>query len=202
MRRAALGVVLLVLWTANTAAQRPAAGKHRSGFWIESVAGIGNARVACSDCTEVVSLWGFANNFRIGGTISDHVLIGFEGFDLLDRAFGFSPSDPTTRADTWTSALVIIWYPGRRGLFFKGGVGSATGQFSIPSGAGQADTSTGRGIGLTFGAGWDWPISRRFALTGNVGTYIAAIGDVVLPSRRVDDVIATMYALGIGVTFR
>ena len=57
-------------------------------------------------------------------------------------------------------------------------------------------------MGLTFGAGWDWSVSRKFALTANVATYVVAVGDIVLPGQRVDDVIATMYQAAIGFTFR
>ena len=44
--------------------------------------------------------------------------------------------------------------------------------------------------------------SRRIALTANLATYVTAVGDIVLPTRRVDDVIATIYELGIGFTIR
>jgi hypothetical protein len=86
-------------------------------------------------------------------------------------------------------------------LFFKGGVGAAVGQFSVPSAA-QADTSTGGGLGLTVGLGWDWSISRKFAITANFGAFVTALGDVELPASRVDDVIATLYQGSIGFTFR
>jgi hypothetical protein len=65
-----------------------------------------------------------------------------------------------------------------------------------------ADTSNGGGIGLTFGLGWDAPISRKFAFTGNAAVFVTAVGDVVFPGRRVDDVIPTMYQLSIGFTVR
>jgi hypothetical protein len=139
---------------------------------------------------------------RIGGTVSDHAVIGVEVFTFLDRAFGFAPEDSTTTAETGTIAVVLLWFPGRHGLFFKGGVGGAFGQFSLPTGPAQVDTSTGGGMGLTFGAGWDWSISRKLAITLNGGVFVTALGDVALPSRRVDDVIATMYQLSIGLTFR
>lgn len=178
---------------------------HRSGLWGELGSGPGNVRVACSGCEDVVTAPGATSYVRIGSTISDHVLIGFEVFTFLDEAFGFSPGDSSTAAETGTAAIIIMWYPGRHGLFFKGGVGAAFGQFSVPTDSGgvvSADTSAGGGIGLTFGLGWDLPISRKFAFTGNAATFVTALGDVVLPGRRVDDVIATMYSVSIGFTFR
>jgi hypothetical protein len=150
----------------------------------------------------VLSASGATSYLRIGGTVSDHVLIGGEIFSLLDQGFGFGAGDSSRTAETGTVAIIVMWYPGRSGVFFKGGVGVAFGQFTVPGGTTQADTSSGEGIGLTFGAGWDWSISRKFAFTANVGVYVTAIGDVQLPGRRVDDVIATMYEGSIGFTFR
>jgi hypothetical protein len=171
-------------------------------LWAELGAGPGRVRIACSGCTdEVVAASGLTSYFRIGGTVSDHVVIGVEVFSFLDRAFGFSPSDSATTAETATATVVVMWFPGRRGLFFKGGVGLAGGQFSIPGTAG-ADTSSGGGIGLTFGFGWDFSISRRFAITTNFAAYVTAVGDLVVPGQRVDDVIATMYQGSIGFTVR
>ncbi len=60
----------------------------------------------------------------------------------------------------------------------------------------------GVGVGLTFGLGWDFAISRKFAITANAAAFITAIGDLVLPSGTVDDVIATMYVVSIGFTVR
>jgi len=174
---------------------------HRSGLWVELGAGPGRVRIACSGCTDVVAAGAPTSYFRIGGTVSDRVVIGLEVFSLLDRAFGFSLGDTSTTAETATATVVVLWFPSRRGFFFKGGVGLAAGQFTVPGTAG-ADTSNGGGIGLTYGIGWDFAISRKFAITTNFAAYVTAVGDVVLPGRRVDDVIATMYQGAIGFTFR
>jgi hypothetical protein len=196
----ALGVIA-TLWSTAAPAQRPAR-PHRGGLWGEFGVGPGHVRVACAGCTNVVASNGSTSYFRIGGTVSDHVLIGFEAFSLLDKAFHFSLDVPTSSAETATATVVVLWYPGRRGLFFKSGVGIAAGQYSIPTSPTQADTSTGAGIGLTFGTGWDWSISRKFAITANIAAYVTGVGDIVLTGRRVDDVIATMYQASIGFTFR
>ena len=184
-------------WAQQPRPRRP----HRSGLWGEIGLGPGRVRVACSGCTDVVVATGTTGYFRIGGTVSDRVLIGFEAFSLFDRAFAFSPGDSARTAETATATLVVIWFPSRLGLFVKGGVGIAGGQFIHPGTAG-ADTSNSAGIGLTFGGGWDFAISRKFAVTLNVAAYVTAVGDVVLPGKRIDDVIATMYQGAIGFTFR
>jgi hypothetical protein len=193
--------VLVALCGSGLAAQRPMR-PHRAGLWGEVGVGAGHVRVTCAACTSVVPADGPTSYVRIGGTVSDHVVIGFEAFSLLDKAFNFSLDVSESTAETATAAVIILWYPGRTGLFFKGGVGAAGGQYTIPRNATQADTSSGAGMGLTFGAGWDWSISRKFALTANVSTFVVAVGDIVLPGQRVDDVIATLYQASIGFTFR
>lgn len=200
MRLILAAVALVILGSGGAAAQRRSR-PHRSGLWGELSSGTGHVRIACSGCNDVVTANGATSFVRIGGTVSDHVVIGFEAFSLLDRGLGFFSQDTTT-AETATAAIVVLWFPGRHGLFFKGGAGAAGGQFILPSGPTEADTSNGAGIGLTFGLGWDWSISRKFAITANAATFVVGLGDIVLPTRRVDDVIATMYQASIGVTFR
>lgn len=201
MSRTLTLLLLTTLAAAALAAQRPSR-PHRGGLWGEIGFGPGLVRVACAGCTNVVSANGPTSFLRIGGTASDHVLIGFEAFAQLDTAFNFSLDVKTSTAETVTAMVIILWYPGRRGLFFKGGMGVAGGQYTIPTSPTQADTSTGAGIGLSFGTGWDWSISRKFAITVNLAAYVTAVGDIVLTGRRVDDVIATMYQGSIGFTFR
>jgi hypothetical protein len=197
--RAAAWLGTLALMAGGLSAQdRP----KRSGLWGEIAPGVGHVRLACSGCPNVETNNGLTSNFRIGGTISKQVLIGFETFSLTNNPLEVKNPGESS-AETGTLAIIMMWYPGKRGLFFKGGVGAAWGDFIFfQNGATQADTSEGAGMGLTFGMGWDWPISRKFAITANLGTYVTALGDVVLPGRRVDDLIATMYQLGVGFTFR
>ena len=193
--------LLVTMGGSALAAQRPMR-PHRAGLWGELGFGAGHVRVTCATCTSVVPADGPTSYVRIGGAVSDHVVIGFEAFSLLDKAFNFSLDVKESTAETATAAVIILWYPGRTGLFFKGGVGAAGGLYTIPRNATQSDTSSGAGMGLTFGAGWDWSFSRKFALTANVSTFVVAVGDIVLPGQRVDDVIATMYQASIGFTFR
>lgn len=206
MTRPAYLVVLALLCGAAAAAYAQEAPKrHRRGLWGELGSGPGYVRIACSDCEDVVGATGTTGYLRVGGVISKNVVIGVEFFSFLDKAFGFAPEDSNAVAETGTAAIVLLWYPGRHGLFFKGGVGAAFGQFSVPvdsAGVALADTSNGGGIGLTFGLGWDLPISRKFAITANAAAFVTALGDVALPGRRVDDVIATIYQASIGFTIR
>lgn len=179
-------------------AQRP----HRSGLWIELGSGPAAVRVACGGCSHVTVAGGSGGQLRIGGVLSDRVLIGVEAFGFTDEAFVFNGGDASVVAETGMLAAVVLWFPWRSGAFLKGGVGLADGTFTATPTGGSALVTEGLGVGLTFGLGYDLPVSRKFAVTANAAAFITAIGDIVLPAGLVDDVIATMYVFTIGVTVR
>ena len=87
------------------------------------------------------------------------------------------------------------------GAFAKSGVGIAVGEFTVGEQSSQTVVD-GIGVSLTFGVGADVPIWRSLALTANGGVWFSAIGDIVLPNTRVDDVIATLYSINIGFAIR
>ena len=178
--------------------QRP----HRTGLWAELGGGGGRLRMTCSTCTDPINAPGATGLTRMGGTLSDHVMLGGESAIFIDEAFGFGSGGSTTVAELETVGVVVLWFPWRLGFFLKGGVGVAEGRFTIANGGAPPDSTEGVGIGMTFGVGWDVPISRRFAFTANVSSVITAVGDIVLPARRVDDVIGSMLHWSVGVTFR
>ena len=197
----ALSAVLLVapLLPGPACAQR----HHRTRLWAEfPVGGPGSVRVACSGCTEVTTGAGVGTIFRMGGAVSERAFLGGEAFSFTDRSFGFTPGDTSVAAESSTLMIIVLWFPWRSGVFFKGGVGATSGDYIVSSTPTQADTSHGDGIAMTLGLGFDLPISRKFAITANAAAFILAMGDVVLPLRRVDDVIATVYHAGIGLTWR
>lgn len=178
--------------------QRP----HRTGFWAEISGGPGHARVACSGCVELATAPGWSSLMRVGGLLSDKVMLGIETFGFADQAFTFVPVDLSGVASTGGLSVVAVWFPGASGFFVKGGIGMVAASLAAPTTDTQSDTTEAVGVGMTFGLGYDFVISRRFAVTANVGSSIAAVGDLILPGRRVDDVIATMYHATIGLTVR
>ncbi|HXV89747.1 MAG TPA: hypothetical protein VD707_00165 [Gemmatimonadales bacterium] len=197
--RLALAVTLVAGALADrAAAQRP----HRSGLWFELGSGPAAVRVACAGCADVSFEGGSGGYLRVGGVVSDRVLLGVEAFGFDDETFGFTAGDTAFVAETATVAAVALWFPWRSGAFLKGGVGIAEGSFTTTPTPGSPVIAEGVGVGLTFGVGWDFAISRKFAITANAAAFITAIGDLVLPSETVDDVIATMYVVSIGFTVR
>lgn len=179
--------------------QRP----HRTGLWAELGGGGGRLRMTCAACTDPINAPGATGLTRMGGTLSDDVMLGGESAIFIDEAFGFGGGgNASTVAELEMVGVVVLWYPSRLGFFLKGGVGVAEGRFTIANGGAPPDSTEGVGIGMTFGVGWDVPISRRFAFTANLSSVITAVGDIVLPTRRVEDVIGSMAHWSVGLTFR
>ena len=175
---------------------------HRSGLWGELGAGPARIRIGCGGCDTVTTEAGGASFLRIGGTISRKVLMGVETYTFTDNSFGFSESDSTTVAENETISAIVLWYPYRSHFFIKGGVGVAHGRFTVDPNGAAPQVADGTGVGINFGLGLDVPLSRKFALTANVGSYITAIGDLQLPGLTIDDVIPTTYLLSLSLTFR
>ena len=182
----------------TVAAQRP----HRSGLWFEAGWGPSSIRVACTGCEDVTRAAGSGASFRLGGTISDKVLIGVEVFSFLDESFGIGEDDESLIAEHSNVGGVVLWWPWKGGFFLKGGVGVANGRFTVDPETEAEQVISGTGVGLTFGVGLDLPVTRWLAFTFNGAAYVTAIGDLVLPNARVDDVIPSMYALTLGFTIR
>jgi hypothetical protein len=196
--RLLLATVVTVLTVGTVEAQRP----HRSGLWFEAGWGPSSIRVSCTGCEEITRASGSGVGIRVGGVISDRVLIGLESFTFLDETFGLAADDTSLVARTSNLGGVVIWYPGRSGFFLKGGVGIAQGEFTLQADTEEEEVFEGTGVGLTFGVGLDIPVKRWLAISLNAGAYVTAIGDLVLPTVRVDDVIPSMYALTVGFTIR
>lgn len=194
-----LPMLLLLLGVAPLAAQRP----HRRGFWLEFGGGPATARVACAGCSSVTTATGSSGYLRLGGTVSRGVLLGVELASFSDERFGFhTDPDRRVKAETASLGILALWYPWRGGFFLKGGVGLAGGDFTVRPDSGQRRTVNGNGVGMNFGVGYDLNLSGRLALTATAAASIAAIGDLVLPTVTIDDAIASVYHLNLGLTFR
>lgn len=213
-RAATLCTLLLAILAGAAVAQNPPQPAkrqrpHRSGLWVELAGGFASLRVSCSarngtecDADDIVSTNGSGGLTRVGGVISDNVLLAWESALFSRETFIFAEGDTSVVAELESTGIAMLWYPSRTGLFLKGGVGVAQGRFTVPTGVAQTDTVQGTGISLTFGFGWDWSFARKYALTLNAAAFVTAIGDLALPSTRVDDVIGTMYLLTLSFTFR
>jgi hypothetical protein len=191
-------MVLLVAASHDAAGQASA----RSGFWLEAGWGAGTVRSACSACPSVTVAYGTSTHLRAGTALSARALLGLEFFALHSTDLVLADGTPPVDAENGSIAPVVIWYVGRSGLFLKGGVGLARGTFTVRSTSGEPVTTERTGSAITFGVGFDLGVARRFALTANLGMNVAAIGDIDVDGTVADDVVATVYEAGVGITLR
>jgi hypothetical protein len=179
-----------------------AQGATRSGFWAEVAGGTGTVRNTCAHCDGVTVAFGSVSSFRVGGSLNPRVLVGLEIVSLYSAELFFAGSPTPVEAENGSLAPVVIWYVGGSGFFLKAGAGLAQGTFTVRSTDGEPVTTERMGSSLTFGMGFDIGIMRWFALTANLSTYVTAIGDVHVDGTIIDDVIATVYEAGVGITLR
>lgn len=201
MRR---GTVIALLATAllGSTSALTAQERFRSKLWLELGGGPGVGRISCSNCDRVISAAGTSSNFRIGGVLSEKVLVALDNFTFVNRGFSLDEEEGKVVAETSTAALSVLWYPGRSGFYAKGGVGVAYGNFTVDAIDSEPLVASGVGLGLTSGIGYDYVLSRRLLITFNAGALVAAIGDITLRTGRVDDVIASLYQFTVGLTVR
>ena len=202
VRRKLAPLAALLFSLLGPAQEVTAQARPRGGLWVEAGWGAGTVRSACSACAAVTVAYGTSSHLRVGGAVSPRVLLGIELFALhssdLLLAEGLAPVD----AENGSLAPVVIWYTGGSGLFLKGGVGLARGTFTVRPATGGIATTERGGLAITFGVGFDVGIASWLALTANLGTYVTAIGDIPLDGAVVDDVVATVYEAGVGLTLR
>lgn len=198
----AIGVLTAIVCIVAGAEEVRGQSPMRSGLWVELGLGPSLATAACAGCADP-SLDGAGTVYgRLGGTVASGVFLGVElAAHTTDT---FSPVEPgeAGRVEVSNLSAVVLWAPLDAGFLVKGGIGIADGRVSVDPGEGAAAVARGTGVGLTFGAGWDFPVSSRLSISANAATWVSAVGDIVLPSRRVEDVIATEYGVTIGLTLR
>lgn len=199
--RALIGVVAGMLLHAS-APTASSAQALRSGFWLEGSTGTGTVRNTCAGCQHVTVAYGTASHIRVGGSLNQRVLVGVELFALHSSELRLVPGSTPVDARNGSLAPIVIWYVGHSGFFLKAGAGLARGTFSVQSASRGTVTAKRTGSGLTFGIGYDIALMRWVGLTANFGTYVTAIGDINVDDTFVDDVIATVYEAGVGITWR
>lgn len=191
------GLMLLLGLTADARGQ-----SVRSGLWLEGARGTGTVRNTCAGCEGVSVGYGSTYHVRLGGALNPRVLLGLEVFSLhstdLVLAGGAGPVDSRNTS----VSPIVIWYVGGDGFFLKGGAGLSRGTFSVESPAGALVETDRIGSGLTFGVGFDMGLTSWLGLSADLSTYVTAVGDVDVSGSLVDDVIATVYHVGLGLTIR
>ena len=129
-----------------------------------------------------------APSFQIaaGGRVTPRFLVGLEWNVWADQG---QLSDQQLHAVN----LIGMWYPVKRGLFFKGGFGMGFDRIETVDGV-----FTDSGFGLSAGVGLDLPIARNVALLPKADLYIQTYND---PGQS-NDYQERLLQLGVGVHFR
>ncbi|NOT06667.1 MAG: hypothetical protein HOP28_00520 [Gemmatimonadales bacterium] len=132
-------------------AQSESRPQTRNGFWIGF--GLGYGSLGCEDCDDRAGAG--SAYFKLGGTVSQRLLIGgeFNGWTKKESGVTLSYSH---------ASGVVYFYPSARGgLYLKGGAGIAT----IRLDAGPFGDGSTTGAGIILGIGYDARVGRNFSLT-------------------------------------
>ena len=138
------------------------AGSHpqnHKGFFIGFNLGAGVAAVRSTVTGETVQESGGAINIRLGGAVLNNVLLGAELAGWVRESSG--------RPVGIGNALFALTYYPARGLYFRAGMGFGS-HFSenVPDGSAEAKDEGGVAWGLA--SGYEWRLTRHFALSPQV----------------------------------
>ena len=152
-------------------AQAPADIHEHRGFWIGF--GLGGG-VNLSEGLDGERLGGGAGYLRLGGTVSQRVLLGFDGIFWGRDENGNSIA-------RGNSSFAMLFYPsGRGGGFLKGGLGWSN-IARVTTSGNSTTTTTKSGFGLTLGTGWDVRLGHNLYLTPNLDFLFQAFSSEVDP---------------------
>ncbi|HEX6942597.1 MAG TPA: outer membrane beta-barrel protein [Gemmatimonadaceae bacterium] len=151
------------------------AGKYPNdhhGFFIGFNLGAGTADIN-TDGADTDREWGGCANFRAGGAISNQLLLGGE-------FTGWARDDDGNTTSLSTFLFAATYYPGPSGFFLRGGVGFGTSSFEADAGDGFTLSKDETGFALAAAAGYEWRLTKKFALGPQVEfNYLNIGGDLV-----------------------
>lgn len=186
-------IVLAALATTTAEAQKPAPGRNaRQGFWIGFGFGPGSVGFDCASCGSDRTTGG-SGYLRLGGTISQSFLLGFE-------ANGWAKSEGGVDDVVATGFLMAHWYPSRNGaLYIKFGIGGmswvsedATDELAATAGA------------AIIGVGYEIRLTRNMSLTPFLNSMASGNAEFELNGQPVTgaaDFKMNMVQAGLGLTW-
>jgi hypothetical protein len=179
MRRWSLFVILAIfaLIPVLTAGDALAAKyEHvRDGFLIGISLGGGSADLNFEDeagrSVETDRESGGAGDFRVAYAIQPECALGVEASGWTKEVDG----------GTWTFsvfAAAVTYYPGAKGFFVRGGVGAGNIEFETRS-EGVTITASDGGFGALGAIGYEWRLTKKFALGPQAEFAYMSVGDGV-----------------------
>ena len=151
MTRSTMVVALLAVATTLLPAAATAQAPARSGFFIGFGFGGGSFGIEDADERET-SISGY---FKIGGALSDHVLLGAESSGWTKEESGITVTSGAL------SAMAYVYPNPAGGFFLQGGLGIASLEAEVDGFGSGSETGTA----FTLGAGFDIGFGGRFGLT-------------------------------------
>ena len=194
--RTPLAAALAIVALMGALPARAGHSQERQGFWIGFGLGYGSANANCGGCGSSDREGSVTGYFKLGGTLSQQVLLGVEGNAWTKEEGG-------GRVTLGNASLTLTFYPvATSGFFLKGGGGLSYVDTSF-SGEGITVSASKTGWGLLGGLGYDIRIGRNVSLTPCVNYYYGKVGDVsfadfgdVLPGFHHD-----VIDFALGITF-
>ena len=194
VRNLKLALALTVLCAGALSAQvKPGANPNpRQGFWIGFGLGGGSAAIDCPSC-DTQRFTGASGYLRLGGTLSQRVLLGVETNGWVHSESGV---DETMGFGT----LALLWYPSATGAFYlKVGLGGMS-----YSGKGGGDEITATAAAGSFGLGYEFRVRRNMSVNLFLNSLASAaakfkINGSTAPTN--EDVTFNLVQLGVGLTW-
>jgi len=199
MERKLSGLVICAL-VLGTVLPSTAAAQERKGFWFNVSAGAGSAAVTCDDCDSGRETGGVFT-FRLGGSLSEHLLLGAE-VNTWAKSYDFEPGLKGTFY-LYNVSGTLAYYPTGSGFFVKGGAGLAGANVDVNVEGTKISVDVGNGFGFVAGAGYDIPISRRWSITPGVNYWYGQLGDTTVAGEPfINNWKQNTIDFTIGITFR
>jgi hypothetical protein len=192
MRTAILIATLVVCGSSFVHAQSARRINARHGLWFDVGFGGGSAGVECPSCgSDRIS--GASGYFRLGGTLSRHILVGAETNGWLhseggvDETIGFG-------------SIVVLWYPSATGaLYLKVGLGGMT--YRADDGF---DEFTATAPCASIGIGYEFRVCRIVSLVPFANSLVSSSVRLRfdgVPIATDEDISINLFQFGLGVTF-
>jgi hypothetical protein len=184
---------LAAVATLTTFAASIAAAQHpqvHQGFWIGFGFGYGSSNISCDGCPSTSRESGGAGFIKLGGTLSDKVLLGGE-------INAWTKSSGGVTADLGNVSFAAYLYPQpKSGFFVKGGVGFATTRLH------NSGTATANGYGFVMGLGYDIRVGTNISITPVGNFYYGSDGDLNESGTTLETGWKhNVYDFGLGITF-
>ena len=174
MKRVIWAAVTMMLVSLSAGNVLAGSNPHtRSGFFIGFNVGGGTADITIPNGSDTDREWGGAGNFRLGGALKNNLLLSGESTAWLK-------DEDNSSLTLGLVAFEVTYFPGDQGLFVKAGVGFASSSYEYDAGNGFTASKTENGFGLQAGAGYEWRLTRKFAMGPQVEyVYVNIGGDLV-----------------------